>query len=141
MSSIGGPAVLSLTVVAHAMALPLARAEAGAGWPVGVTGPLGAAAVALRERRALRLVPLIDEGRRLNELGLCSGDISDGLVREMEKFAAMSGAGCVLRAEDVPRAEKASLEDALTSGEEAELVSVGPREGVEPTRPQGVGTM
>ena len=141
MSSIDGPAVLSLTVVGHTMTLPLARAEAEAGWTVGVTGLLGAAAVALRERRALRLVPLIDEGRRLNELGLCSGDISDGLVREMEKFAAMSGAGCVLRAEDVPRAEKASLEDALTSGEEAELVCVGPREVIERARLHVVGEM
>jgi thiamine-monophosphate kinase len=128
MSSIDGPAVLSLTVAGHTTTLPLARADAEAGWSVGVTGPLGAAAMALRERRPLRLVPLIDEGRRLNELGLCSGDISDGLVREMEKFAAMAGVGCVLNAEDVARAPGASLEDALTSGEEAELVCVGPED-------------
>jgi thiamine-monophosphate kinase len=128
MSSTGGPAVLSLTVAGHTRTLPLARAEAEAGWSVGVTGPLGAAAIALRERQPLRLEPRIDEGGRLNELGLCTGDISDGLVREMEKFAAMAGVGCVLNAEDVPRVQGASLEDALTSGEEAELVCVGPEE-------------
>src|SRR5204863_430237 len=75
-------------------------------------------------------VPRIDEGRRLNELGLCCGDISDGLVREMEKFAAMAGVGCKLQAERVHRVPGASVEDALTSGEEAELVVVGPADAI-----------
>lgn len=141
MSAIDGPAVLSLTVVGHTTTLPLARSEAEAGWAVAVTGPLGEAAVALRERRALRLVPLIDQGRRLNELGVCSGDISDGLVREMEKFAAMSGAGSTLKAADVPRAARASVEDALTSGEEAELVCVGPKEVIAKAGLSVVGEM
>ncbi len=141
MSAIDGPAVLSLTVTGHTETRPLQRAEAQPGWSVGVTGPLGGAAVALRERRAHLLVPLLEKGRRLNELGLCCGDVSDGLVREMEKFAAMSGAGCTLRAQDVPRAEGASIEDALTSGEEAELVCVGPRELVDQAGLRVVGEM
>jgi thiamine-monophosphate kinase len=128
MSSIDGPAVLSVTVVGRTNVLPLARAQAQAGWSVAVTGPLGGAEVALRERRAFLLKPRLDEGRRLNEAGLCCGDISDGLVREMEKFAAMAGVGCVIHAEAVPRALDASQTDALTSGEEAELVCVGPDE-------------
>jgi len=74
--------------------------------------------------------PLLEQGKRLNGLGLCCGDISDGLVREMEKFAEMSGCGCDLRALDVPVAGGASLEDALTSGEEVELVCVGPEDVV-----------
>jgi thiamine-monophosphate kinase len=126
MSAIDGPAVLSITVVGDTKTLPIARSAAKPGWAVAVTGPLGAAAVALRERRALRLEPLLAEGRRLNEAGLCCGDISDGLHREMEKFAQMSGAGCVLRADAIPRAEGATWEEALTSGEEAELVCAGP---------------
>jgi thiamine-monophosphate kinase len=128
MSSTDGPAVLSITVVGRAENRPLARSEARPGWAVALTGPLGAAAVALRERRPLRLVPLLDEGRRLNEAGLCCGDISDGLLREMDKFVAFSGAGCVIRAEDVPVVDDATLEEALTSGEEAELVCVGPED-------------
>ena len=95
----------------------------------------------LVERRAHRLVPLIEEGRRLNEAGLCCGDISDGLVREMEKFAAMSGVGCELQADSVPRAGGASVEDALTSGEEPELVCVGPREAVQNAGLHLVGEM
>jgi thiamine-monophosphate kinase len=128
MSSTRGPAVLSITVAGRTETRPLARSEARAGWAVAVTGPLGAAAVALRERRALRLVPLLEEGRRLNEAGLCCGDVSDGLLREMDKFVAFSGAGCVIRAAEVPVAHGATLEDALTSGEEAALVCVGPEE-------------
>ena len=128
MSSTSGPAVLSLTVAGRTETRPLARADAKPGWAVGVTGPLGAAAVALREQKPFRLVPLVEEGMRLNSLGLACGDISDGLVREMEKFAAMSEVGSIIEAADVPRAEGASLEEALTSGEEAELVCVGPEE-------------
>jgi thiamine-monophosphate kinase len=141
LSSIDGPAVLSLTVTGRTATMPLARAQAEAGWSVAVTGPLGAAAVALRERRPHRLVPLIEEGRRLNLLGLCCGDVSDGLVREMEKFRAMAGVGCVLWGEDVPRAAGASIEDALTSGEEAELVCTGPAELLRKAGLQPVGTL
>ncbi len=130
MSSIDGPAVLSVTVVGRADTRPLARSEARPGWAAAVTGPLGAAAVALRERRSLRLQPLLAEGRKLNAAGLCCGDISDGLLREMDKFVAFSGAGSVIRASEVPVADGATLEEALTSGEEAELVCVGPEDAV-----------
>ncbi|HEY8801955.1 MAG TPA: thiamine-phosphate kinase [Candidatus Dormibacteraeota bacterium] len=137
MSSIEGPAVLSVTVVGRTDRKPLARSQAQPGWAVAVTGPLGASVVALRERRPLRLWPLLEEGRRFNEAGLCCGDISDGLLREMDKFVAFSGAGCVIRAAEVPVAKGATVEEALTSGEEAELVCVGPEElirgtGLEP---------
>jgi thiamine-monophosphate kinase len=128
MSSTNGPAVLSITVVGRADKRPLARSEALPGWAVAVTGPLGASAVALRERRPLRLRPQLEEGRRLNEAGLCCGDISDGLLREMDKFVAFSGAGCVIRSDEVPVADGATLEEALTSGEEVELVCVGPED-------------
>ena len=141
LSSIDGPAVLSLTVAGHALHRPLARSEVKPGWSVGVTGPLGAAAVALRERKVHRLKPLIAEGRRLNEAGMCCGDISDGLVREMEKFAAMSNVGCILEAAAVPLAEGAELEEALTSGEEAQLVCAGPENIVHDAGLHVVGRM
>jgi len=73
-------------------------------------------------------VPRLDEGRRLNQAGLCCGDVSDGLLREMEKFANASHAGCILRAAEIPLVEGAAVEDALSSGEEAELVCVGPED-------------
>ena len=141
LSAIDGPAVLSITVAGDVPRPPVPRSDVRPGWIVAVTGPLGAAAVALRERRPHLLLPLIDEGRRVNELGLCCGDISDGLVREMQKFAAMSGAGAELQANAVPRASGASVRDALTSGEEAELVCVGPRATVEAAGLHVVGRM
>ena len=142
MSSIDGPAVLSITVVGRSAKRPLARSEARPGWAVAVTGALGASALALRERRALRVAPLLDEGRRLNAAGLCCGDISDGLLREMQKFAAFSGAGSIIRGAEVLVAEGATWEEALTGGEEAELVCVGPEEVIRSAglRPIGVLT-
>lgn len=142
MSAIDGPAVLSLTVVGVTTTKPLPRSAAQPGWSVAVTGPLGGASLALRGRRALRLEPRLDEGRRLNEIGLCCGDISDGLIREMEKFAVMSGAGCLLHADAIPIAAGATWRDALGSGEEAELVCVGPEQLVREAglRPVGVLT-
>jgi thiamine-monophosphate kinase len=142
MSHIGGPAVLSITVTGRTDRRPLRRSEAMPGWSVAVTGPLGAAAVALREHRALRLKPRLDEGRRLNQLGLCCGDISDGLLREMEKFAFMAGTGCRLEAAELSLAEGATQEEGLTSGEESDLVCVGPADLVRLAglRPIGVLT-
>lgn len=142
MSSIDGPAVLSITVVGRTVVLPLARSQAKPGWAVAVTGPLGAAVLALRARRPLRLMPLLEEGRRLNQAGLCCGDVSDGLLREMEKFANASHAGCIIRAADIPRADGATWEEALTSGEESELVCLGPEDVIRNAglRPLGVLT-
>jgi thiamine-monophosphate kinase len=141
MSAIDGPAVLSITVVGRTESRPLARSEARPGWAVAVTGSLGAGAMALRQRQALRFEPLLAEGRRLNEAGLCCGDISDGLIREMRKFAEMSGAGCVIRAADVPVAEGATWEEALTSGEEPELVCTGPEELIRRVGLQPIGVL
>ena len=141
MSAIEGPAVLSITVTGSAAHEPLPRSAAKPGWVVAVTGPLGAAATALRQRKVLRFEPRLEVGKRLNELGLCCGDISDGLVREMEKFKTMSGAGCLLRALDVPVAAGATWQDALTSGEEAELVCTGPEAVIRRAGLKAVGVM
>ena len=127
-TAIDGPAVLTLTVLGTTSEVPLARSRVQVGWAVGVTGPLGAAAVALRERRVHLPDPKFELGSLLNQAELCCGDVSDGLLREMDKFAAMSGVGCVIRAADVPLAAGATIDDALTSGEESEMVCVGPQD-------------
>src|SRR5579859_4634907 len=129
-SATTGPAVIALTVLGSTAVRPLARSEAKTGWAIGVTGPLGAAALALRERRVLRPEPLLAAGRRLNEAGLCCGDVSDGLLRELDKFLAYSGTGSEVRQGEVPVAEGAGPEDAMAGGEEVELVCLGPEEKV-----------
>lgn len=141
MTAITGPAVLSLTVGGHADGKPVPRRDVRPGWQVAVTGPLGASAVALRQRRVLLPDPLLDQGQLLNEMGLCCGDVSDGLVREMEKFAQMAGIGFRLDASKVPVAEGASLEDALSSGEEVQLVCVGPESLIGASGLAAVGSM
>jgi thiamine-monophosphate kinase len=140
-TAIDGPGVLTLTVLGTTPFVPLARAKVQPGWAVAVTGPLGAAAVALRERRVLLPDPKFHEGGLLNEAELCCGDVSDGLVREMEKFAAVSGVGCIIRAAEVPVAHRATLQDALTSGEEVELVCVGPEDKVRDAGLHAFGVM
>src|SRR5258708_37094211 len=93
------------------------RSDARAGWSVGVTGPLGGAAVAFRRREAPLLWPLIADGERLNWLGLCCGDSSDGLVRVLEAFLAMSAFGATVRADDGPLAACPTVSGAWTVGE------------------------
>jgi thiamine-monophosphate kinase len=126
-----GGAVLAITVLGRSATRPLPRSAARPGWSVAVTGPLGAAALALASRTSLRLEPRLAEGERLNRLGLVCGDISDGLWAELLKFEAMAGCGCTLDATRVPLAPGAELEQALTSGEEVELVCAGPAELLE----------
>ncbi len=127
-SATSGPAVINLTVIGATDSRPLPRSAAKPGWAIGVTGPLGAASLALRERRVVLPEPRLAEGARLNSLGLCCGDISDGLYRELEKFATVAGTGARVRRDLIPLAQGADWEVALASGEEVELVCIGPPE-------------
>ena len=140
-TSTPGPAMLALTVLGTTQRAPLARAGAKAGWTAAVTGPLGGAALALAAQRFQRRLPKLAEGRHLNEAGLACGDVSDGLLRELEKFAAASGVGCVVDIEAVPRAEGATPAQALASGEEVELVCIGPPEVIAATGLLPFGTL
>jgi thiamine-monophosphate kinase len=140
-TAIDGPAVLSITVLGRADVRPLGRSEALPGWAVAVTGPLGGAAVALRERRPFPLTPRLVEGAHLNAAGACCGDISDGLIRELEKFLSASGAGSRIEIDRVPRAPRATALDALASGEEAELLCVAPAHVLETAGLSVIGTM
>jgi thiamine-monophosphate kinase len=125
-----GPAVIAITVLGRTATRPLPRSAVKPGWALAVTGPLGAADVSLRAHRSLRLLPRIEEGERLNRLGLICGDISDGLGAELHRFEAMSGCGCEVEQRLIPVAPGASPLQALTGGEEAELVCAGPPEAV-----------
>ncbi len=112
---------LTLALLGTTIVRPLPRSAAQPGWEVGVTGPLGGATLEWRRPR-----PRLEQGRVLAEAGLCSGDISDGLLRELDKFAAAAGVGARLRLAAVPLAAGATPADAIASGEEVELVCCGP---------------
>jgi thiamine-monophosphate kinase len=136
-TSTPGPIVISVAVVGHTPGIPRPRSDAQAGWIVAVTGPLGGASAALDAARAGSTMPpglesilrqprpRLAEGAVLAECGLVGGDISDGLIQEMEKFRSMAGVGATLQADLIPIAQGASLAQALVSGEEVELVCVG----------------
>jgi len=113
---------LTLMLLGATRVAPLARSAAQPGWRVGVTGRLGGASLAWETPR-----PKLRLGAELTAAGLCCGDISDGLLMEMDKFAAASGAGARLIRDAVPLAEGASPEQAVASGEEVELVCCGPK--------------
>jgi thiamine monophosphate kinase len=124
-------------VLGRAPVEPLPRSNAEPGWCLAVTGPLGAAAIAVRERRPFRLLPRFDEGERLARLRLVAGDISDGLHQEVVKF----GLGAVIDVAALPLAPGADWQTAVGSGEEAELVVAAPRAKLEQAGLRPVGEL
>jgi thiamine-monophosphate kinase len=130
----GDSVAITTTVLGHAYA-PLRRTGARPGDLLYVTGTLGGPAAALRAFRsrknpekALRArfahpVARIAEARWLAARGAVAAiDISDGLVADAGHLAAAMGAGVELNAERVPIMAGATLSDALTGGEEYELL-------------------
>ena len=120
-----GPLTLSVAVLGRAPGVIHPRSEARPGMLLGVTGPLGGEAVALAARRSQRPFPRLAEGRALALAGAAAGDISDGLLRELRRFREMAGVGARVRLADVPLAPGATIEQALESGEEVELLAAG----------------
>jgi thiamine-monophosphate kinase len=112
---------LTLALLGATRVAPVPRSAARTGWLVGVTGPLGGASLAWEHPR-----PRLALGAQLAAAGLCCGDVSDGLVAELDKFAAAAAVGARVRLEAVPLAEGAAPLAALASGEEVELVCCGP---------------
>ncbi|MBJ7598853.1 MAG: hypothetical protein DLM67_18805 [Candidatus Nephthysia bennettiae] len=119
-TSRSGEGSLTLALLGRTEVRPLPRSAVRAGWWVAVTGPLGGASLLVRRPR-----PLLDRGVELAAAGCCSGDVSDGLLRELDKFAVAAGVGARLELPLVPCAEGVRPEEALASGEEVELVSCG----------------
>ncbi len=121
-TSTPGPITLSVVALGRCSTMPLPRAAALPGWGIAVTGPLGGESVALAARRPTRPLPRFGAAPE----GAACGDISDGLVRELVKYRAAAGVGARIDSAAVPVAEGATLEQALTGGEETELVVAAP---------------
>ena len=111
---------LTLTLLGSTKVEPRPRSAARPGWLVGVTGPLGGAGLHWRRPR-----PRLEIGTRMSIAGLCCGDISDGLLRELDKFSATAQVGARLWLDAVPCVEGAAPPQAIASGEEVELVCCG----------------
>jgi len=113
--------VLSVTALGRSERVP-GRGGARPGDLLVVTGRLGAAAVAFRERRYVRPPLRLGEGRRLARHAHALLDVSDGLARDAGHIAARSGVRCVIDVERVPLAPGATVAD-LGFGEDYELLA------------------
>ena len=118
---------------------------------VGVTGELGgseAGRILLEDggdepgglvARHLRPRPRLDEGRALAGAGVTAMiDLSDGLATDARHVADRSGVELRVRLEDVPRPSGVSAEQAVTGGDDYELLVAAPperREAVERAAP------
>jgi thiamine-monophosphate kinase len=136
----GGSALSITTTVIGEVFAPLRRDEVRAGDTVYVTGRLGGPGAALaalkrgavleadgaggahRERFA-RPEARVAEARWLADHGATAAiDISDGLVADLEHLAAASRVSIELDARKVPCLAGVTVEDAMVSGEEYELI-------------------
>jgi thiamine-monophosphate kinase len=155
VSAIDGPLVIDVSVGGTLAAGAALRRDGGSpGDVIVVTGTLGRAAAGLRllldggaelSERArawvdaqLSPVARIAEGLQLVEAGVrCGGDISDGLLVELERITDISGCGAEIWLDRVP-VEPALVSDfgaswpdlALGGGEDFELVATLPRAAV-----------
>lgn len=135
---------LSIAVSAHGYVPAggaLLRSGARAGDDVYVTGSLGGAAAALARgglehcageddlddlsRRYFLPTARISTGLALRGFASSAIDLSDGLLQDLGHVARASGVGFELEGEWVPIAVGATLEQALTGGDDYELAFTG----------------
>jgi thiamine-monophosphate kinase len=138
-----GPLVVDVTVTGSVhQRRVLTRADARAGDELYVSGTLGGAALGLRTLRANRgdVSPASVRYRRPEprlRLGMLLGrnqaaracvDLSDGLADGVRQLGSASGVGAVIEASAIPVEPDASLQDALSGGEDYELLfAVAPK--------------
>jgi len=115
---------LSVTALGRSARVP-GRSGARPGDLLVVTGPLGAAGAAFRERSYARPPIRLHEGMALARVAHAMLDISDGLALDAQRLAERSGCRVVIELERVPLAHGAAL-DELGFGEDYELLAAVP---------------
>ena len=116
--------MLSVTALGRSERVP-GRSGARPGDLLVVTGPLGAAGAAFRNRGFVRPPLRLEEGRRLATVASAMLDLSDGLSQDAGHIAARSGIRCVIDLDLVPLADGATADD-LGFGEDYELLAATP---------------
>lgn len=99
---------------------PVLRSTAQAGDDLWVTGRLGGT----QRAKHLRFEPRLKEGEWLARRGMARAmmDLSDGLAADLPRLALASRVSFCLERERIPRARGASVEQALSDGEDYELL-------------------
>jgi thiamine-monophosphate kinase len=114
--------VVTVAVTGTVDGTPVTRSGASPGEVIYVTGPLGAAAASGWTRRPLALVAEGVDARGAGATAMI--DVSDGLVADLGHIADESGVGFAL--DEVPVAPGATITQALSGGEDYELVFTAP---------------
>ena len=114
--------VVTVAVTGTVDGSPVTRGGATAGESIYVTGPLGAAAASGWTRRPLARVAEGVDARGAGATAMI--DVSDGLAVDLGHIADESGVGFAL--DEVPVAPGATLEQALSGGEDYELLFTAP---------------
>jgi len=127
-SSTSGPIVLSVTAVGF---VEKSRATSRRGGKPGddlfVTGQLGGAL----KQKHLKFIPRIAESRWLTQNFAIRAmmDLSDGLGADLPRLARASKVGFEVKLESLPVAPKATIESAISEGEDYELLfTISPRQ-------------
>lgn len=120
--------VVTVAITGTVDGSPVLRSGARAGDTIYVTGPLGGAVADLHAGiagRTARPLARVEEGTAARLAGATAMiDLSDGLSLDLRRVARASGVGAVV--EDVPVAEGATRDDAMTGGDDYELVFTAP---------------
>lgn len=122
---------VTLTVAGEARR-PLLRSGARPGDLLFVSGTLGGAAAGLKKASAARAqkrpVPQVRLGRAAARWASAGVDVSDGLLADLGHLCAASRVGAALDGASIPRHPAATLSQALTGGEDYQLLlAVPPR--------------
>jgi thiamine-monophosphate kinase len=88
-----------------------------------VTGRLGGS---YQSGRHLDFIPRVAEGQWLADYAHAMMDLSDGLQRDLPRLAHASGCGFVLDKERLPCHQDATIAQALSDGEDMELLFAAP---------------
>jgi thiamine-monophosphate kinase len=145
----GSEVTVAVTVTGEvAPGRAVTRAGAGVGDRIVVTGTLGAAAAGLRLVRAparsvdapgrAAIARLLRPVARVGEAGVLARhgatammDLSDGLATDLTRLCEASGVGARLQSDRIPIAPGATPPEALSGGEDYELLGTLPAAAVE----------